>query len=40
MGIMQESEILVHPEPLWGDNLSVLNQLTQHQQDVVGPVLG
>ena len=32
---MQEREILIHPEPLWGNNAGVLDQLTQHLQNVV-----
>lgn len=39
MGIVQEGEVLIHPEPLWSHNGGVLNELTQDQQDVVGPVL-
>lgn len=39
MSVMQESEVLIHPEPLWCHNVCVLNELTENQQDVVGPVL-
>ena len=39
VSIMEEGEVLVHPEPFWSYNFCVLNQLTQDQQDVIGPVL-
>ena len=38
MSVMQEGQVLVHPETLRSHNGGVLNELTQNQQDVVGSV--
>ena len=40
VAIVQECQVLVHPEPLWGNDARGLHQLRQHLQHVVGPVLG
>ena len=40
VAIVEKCKVLVHPEPLWGNDARGLHQLRQHLQHVVGPVLG